>query len=223
MRRPLFARAAAALALLLAGIAALSGCDDGRARLANRDNFTAATNDFLAQRGHLCLGLYDWPVRIAAGSSETAAEQMQLLEKLGLVRLQDEEPAAAQKPAEAQAPVAPARNYQLTDAGRKYYLQMPVVLRTAAGTVVHPADLCAATLHLDRLIGWDPPQTRDGRTATSLLFTYRIAPEPWAATADARQGFPLLARAMQREGTMQLRLGVHLTSHGWMADELELH
>lgn len=194
--------------LLLAALAALAGCGNDAARFPNQDNFTATVNDYLAQRGHVCLAKYSWPITVPAGSREPDAQQMPVLEKLGLVRGKD---------------VASAREYALTDAGRQHYLQVPVVVRTTTQTLTHPADLCAATLSLDRLIGWDPPQTRDGRTATSLLFTYRIATDDWATAPEVQQAFPLLARAIQREGTMQVRLGVHLTRSGWVADELDVH
>lgn len=215
-RRARRAGAAACLLALLASLALLSGCDNEQARFPDNDNFTATVNDYLAQRGHVCLAKYAWPITVAAGSREPDAQQMSVLEKLGLVAGKN---VAATAPGDA----GPAREYALTDAGRKYYLQVPVVIRTPAQTVTHPADLCAATLSLDRLIGWDPPQTRDGRTATSLLFTYRIAPDAWATAPEVQQAFPLLARAIQREGTMQVRLGVHLTRRGWVADELDLH
>lgn len=186
----------------------LAACGNEEARLPNRDNFTAAATDYLAQRGHVCLAKYDWPIAVPAGSQVPDAQQMPLLEKLGFVTGKD---------------VAAGREYALTEAGRQHYLQVPVVVRTTTQTVVHPADLCAATLSLDRLVGWDPPQTRDERTTTSLLFTYRIALDPWATAPEVQQAFPLLARAIQREGTMQMRLGVHLTRRGWVADELDLH
>lgn len=218
-RAPALARRVGGAALLLMLLASLAGCDNEQARFANRGNFTATTNDYLAQRGHVCLAKYEWPITVAAGSHEADAQQMPVLEKLGLVTGKD---VVATTTKDTTATV-PAREYALTDAGRKYYLQVPVVIRTTTQTLTHPADFCAATLSLDRLIGWDPPQTRDGRTATSLLFTYRIAPEPWAGTPEVLQAFPLLARAIQREGTMQVRLGVHLTRHGWVADELDAH
>lgn len=214
--------AGAALSLLVL-LACLAGCDNEQVRFPNRDNFTATANDYLAQRGHVCLAKYDWPITVAAGSRAPDAQQMPVLEKLGLVAGKDVIATSGEAGAQAPAAAVPAREYALTDAGRKYYLHVPVVVRTTTQTLVHPGDLCAATLSLDRLIGWDPPQTRDGRTATSLLFTYRITPDSWAARPEVLQAFPLLARAIQREGTMQVRLGVHLTRHGWVADELDEH
>jgi hypothetical protein len=225
---PVFRRVGGGALLLasLVSLAWLTGCDNEQARLPSQENFTATTNDYLAQRGHVCLAKYAWPITVTAGSREPDARQMPVLEKLGLVTGKDAVATVPQAAGDASAQPAtavPAREYALTDAGRKFYLQVPVVIRTTTQNITHPADFCAATLSLDRLIGWDPPQTRDGRTATSLLFTYRIAPEPWAATPEVQQAFPLLARAMQREGTMQVRLGVHLTRSGWVADELDAH
>jgi hypothetical protein len=39
-------------------------------------------------------------------------------------------------------------------------------------------------------------------------------------TPDARRAFPMAVRAIDNAGVLQLRLGVHLTPQGWVADEL---
>lgn len=194
------------LTIAAATLFLLAGCGHEEARLPNRANFTAALDDFLAQRGHLCLAKYDWPVTVAAGAHVPDAQQMPALAKAGLVAGKENHGAV---------------EYALTAEGQKHYLHVPVVIRTATRKVTHAADLCAATLTLDRLVGWDAPQTRDGRRATSLLFTYRIAPEPWARTPEVLHAFPILAHAIEGEGTMQLRIGMHLTDRGWVADELD--
>ena len=78
-----------------------------------------------------------------------------------------------------------------------------------------------AKLSLDRVFGWESPQAVGGRTVSSVLFSYRIAdPAPWTRTPGARRAFPWLTRAIDNAGTLQLRLGVHLTPQGWVADEL---
>ena len=51
-------RLAAALALL----AILAACQDPLTQQPTRANFTAAVADYLAQRGHLCIARYDWPI-----------------------------------------------------------------------------------------------------------------------------------------------------------------
>ncbi|WP_211234515.1 hypothetical protein [Solimonas soli] len=208
----------AALAMCLSILAALGGCGDRqRARLPDRASFTAAVSDYLAQRGHLCLAKYDWPITVTPADRQARsldAQQMPVLEALGLVAGHD---AGASEPADG---AANARVYTLTREGLKYYLHVPVVIVTATRHVTHAADLCAATLSLDRVVGWEKPLTLDGRTVTSVLFTYRIAPAPWTQAPDARRVFPLLARAIENAGIRPLRLGVHLTPRGWVADEL---
>lgn len=196
------------VALAVAMLALLAGCHGREARLPTRANFTAAVADYLAQRGRLCLAKYDWPIVVPdadARADDADARQMRLLESLGLVAATD----------------APAgRRYALTAAGQKYYVRVPVVVATATQRVTHPADFCVGRLSLDRVFGWEPPQRLGGRTVSSVLFSYRVDPAPWMRTPDARRAFPLAVRAIDNAGTLQLRLGVHLTRDGWVADEL---
>jgi hypothetical protein len=197
-------RAALPALLLLLG-----ACGNPRALQApSRANFTAAVNGYLAQRGHLCLAKYEWPITVTAAGRQARsldAQQMPVLEALGLASGRD---------------VAGAREYALTAAGQKYYLHVPVLIATSTVRVSHPADFCVATLSLDRVIGWEKPVTLDGRAVTSVLFTYKIAPARWTQTPEARRVFPVVTRAVENAGTQQLRLGVHLTPRGWIADEL---
>jgi hypothetical protein len=198
-------RMAAALAIL----APLGACGDAQqAQAPSRANFTAAVNDYLAQRGHLCLAKYEWPITVTAAGRQARsldAQQMPVLESLGLVSGRD---------------VGTAREYALSAEGQKYYLHVPVVITTATQHLTHSADFCVASLSLDRVMGWEKPILLDGRTVTSVLFTYKIAPAPWTRTPEARRAFPVVARAVENAGTRQLRLGVHLGPRGWIADEL---
>lgn len=207
-------------ALSLIALTLFAGCHD-KSQDANQANFTAAINDFLAQRGHLCLAKYDWPVYTttddrAAGTRD--ANQMPVLEKLGLVTGKD---MVVERTADDGKKItANARQYQLTSEGQKYYLHIPEVVSTATSHVTHPADFCAATLSLDKVVGWERPMQMDGKTVTSVVYTYKVDPAPWAKTADAQRVFPMVARVIEGAGTMQLREGVHLTSKGWVADEV---
>jgi len=194
---------------LLALLALLAACQDKQALLPNRANFTAAVDDYLAQRGHLCIGRYDWPVTLAPAQREAQgadALQMALLESQGLVAGRD---------------VPAGRAYALTAAGEKFFVQVPVVVATATQRVTHPADFCVARLERDRVFGWEAPQVMNGRSVSSVLFSYRVVdPAPWMRSPDARRAFPLVTRAIDNAGTLQLRLGIHLGPHGWVADEL---
>jgi hypothetical protein len=211
-------RAVATLTML----ATLAACQNKEAQLPNRANFTAAVNDYLAQRGHLCIAKYDWPIAVTEADRRAQsldAQQLPVLETLGLVA--SHVASVTRRAADGAAATWPAREYALTDEGRKYYLQVPVVVATATQHVTHPADLCVATLTLDRVFGWERPLTIAGRTVSSVLFSYRIVdPAPWTQAPDVRRVFPMLMRAIDNAGTLQLRLGVHLTAQGWIADEL---
>jgi hypothetical protein len=202
---------------LLALVALLGACQDKQALLPNRANFTAAVDDYLAQRGRLCIARYDWPVTLTQAERDKPgndALQMALLESQGLVTGRDIQAMRA-------GAAVPAREYVLTAAGQKYFVHSPVVVATATQRVTHEADFCVARLALDRVFGWEAPQTMNGRSVSSVLFSYRVVdPAPWTATPDARRAFPLVTRAIDNAGTLQLRLGIHLGPKGWIADEL---
>jgi hypothetical protein len=219
-RRFTFARFTCS-ALSLIALSLFAGCHD-KSQDVSQENFTGAINDFLGQRGHLCLAKYDWPIYAttddqAAGTRD--AVQMPVLEKLNLVAGKDVV-VERTDPASGKKITANARQYQLTDEGKKYYLQIPEVVATANSRVTHPADFCAATLKLDKVVGWERPAQVDGKTATSVIYTYKIEPATWAQNADVQRVFPMIKRVIEGAGTMQLREGVHLTSNGWVADEV---
>jgi hypothetical protein len=143
---------------------------------------------------------------------------MPVLEKLGLVAGKD---VVVERTDENSKKIrANARQFQLTAEGQKYYLHIPEVVATATSRVTHPADFCAATLSLDKVVGWERPAQVNGQTATSVIYTYKIDPAPWAKSADAQRVFPMVKRVIEGAGTMQLREGVYLTSKGWVADEV---
>jgi hypothetical protein len=208
-------------ALALSALTLFAGCHD-KSQDVSRENFTATINDFLAQRGHLCLAKYDWPIYVTTddfASGTRDAVQMPVLEKLGIVTGKDMV-VERTDPTSGKKITANARQYQLTAEGQKYYLHIPEVVATATSRVTHPADFCAATLTLDKLVGWERPTQVEGKTATSVVYTYKIDPAPWAKDADAQRVFPMVKRVIEGAGTMQLREGVHLTSKGWVADEV---
>lgn len=211
-----------AFTTVLLTAALLAACQHPEARQPTRANFTAAVVDYLAQRGHLCVARYDWPIDVTDADREAHsldAQQMPAMETLGLVTSRAMNPP---RPDPHGAPATlPGHEYSLTAAGQKYYLHVPVVVTTPTQHVTHPADFCVASLALDRVFGWESPRTVNGRSVSSVLFSYRISDRaPWLATQDARRAFPMAMRAIDNAGTLQLRLGVHLASRGWVADEL---
>ena len=207
--------------IVLMVLAMLAACGRRDAQAPDRAGFTSAVDDYLDQRGRLCIGMYDWPIVVGQAdrrAGSLGAQQLLVLEALGLVARVD---VRAARHADDRSESAPAREYVLTAEGQKFYVREPVVVATATQRVTHPADVCVATLALDRVFGWEPPRSIDGRTVSSVLFSYRIVDAaPWTRTPDVRRAFPMLARAIDNAGSLQLRLGVHRTPGGWIADEL---
>lgn len=187
---------------------------------ANRENFTAAVNSFLAQRGHLCVGKYDWPIYVIDADKGRSNDGMQMpvLERLGLVTGKDM--VVQGKDEHGKKIVSHARQYTLTTEGEKFYLHIPEVIATPTKRITHPADFCVATLTLDKVVGWEKPVQRNGETMTSVLYTYRIDPAPWTKDSEFQRVFPMVTRVVEGAGTMQLREGMHLTSSGWVADAI---
>ena len=146
-------RHAAAPALLL--LALLAACTDRQARAPNRANFTAAVADYLAQRGHLCIAKYDWPIAVTQADRQARspdAQQLPGLEALGLVARHDT--SVSRRGADGAAATLPAREYALTAEGSKYYLHVPGGVATPTSRVTHPADFCVSRLAMDRVFGW---------------------------------------------------------------------
>ncbi|WP_233236574.1 hypothetical protein [Bordetella sp. LUAb4] len=197
----------------------LAACS-GNAAEPSTANFTKAINDYLAERGHLCLAQYQWPKYVADDTSANSRDAMQMpvLEKLGLLK---STVMPVERTGDDGAKISvPGRRYDLTTAGQKFYLHKPVVVATATRQVTHDADFCVATLTLDKVIGWETPvKQEDGTSKTSVLYTYHIDPAPFTRDADFQRVFPMVTRVVEGAGTLQLREGVRLTKDGWVAEE----
>src|ERR1700754_3487111 len=112
MRRSTAARLAGGTLSLIA-LTLFAGCHD-KSQDANRENFTAAINGYLAQHGHMCLAKYDWPIYVTAddrANSSRDAIQMPVLEKLGLATGKDMQ--VERVDAAGKKIIAMARQYQL--------------------------------------------------------------------------------------------------------------
>jgi hypothetical protein len=196
------------LALTLTGLAAC-----GSRTEANRDTFTQAVNGYLDKRGDLCLGKYDWPIEVSAQEFQIGgrnAVQLPVLEKLGVVR---STALSADEHSQQGAPAFAARRYELTEDGKKYYLEHEV-----AGTHARPADFCAAKLSLDKIVGWEVHQN-GAQSEAVVTYTYRVNAAPWAQDPDAQRVFPAVARVLSGAGKAQLREVFTLTGHEWAAKD----
>ncbi len=178
--------------------------------------FTSGMNDYLAQKGHFCLGKTTWPINITpnqAAAGESDALQLPVLQKLGIVTFKD---VMIRYDTPDKSVVLPTHQYSLTAQGQQYYRKEDVTFTRSDGSkYVRHGDLCAATLTLDQIVGWEPPHDEGGRKTTAVTYTYKIEPAPWAKDPDLERVFPMLARLIHGDRQMQLKEVFTLTDKGW--------
>ncbi len=191
-------------------LALLAGCgQSARVSDASEANFAQALHVYLAKRGDLCVNRGSWPIDITreeAAQGSRNSVQLPVLERLGLVRSTAVEHSGA-------------RRYELTDAGRTYYLAR-APYKHDPGHPVADHDFCAAHLSLKRVVRWDPPSAQTPGAETVVTYTYDIAPAPWTSDAEARRVFPMVDRVLRGAGSMELKETMVLTAGGWEAKDL---
>jgi hypothetical protein len=169
-----------------------------------------AVRKYLKERGDFCLGKFEWPIAVSDADRDRGTNdslQMPVLEKLGLVSV-------------SPAPGDPAiRQYALTEQGRKYYLPRKTLTVNAVGRKVqHPGDLCAAHLQLEKVVSWAQPSVIDGRTQTTITYTYKVSrAAAWAQDPDIRHVFPMIPKILDNAGTQRLEQSFVWTGKSWTA------
>ena len=182
-----------------------------------RAAFERGLRDYLARRGDLCVGRTHWPVDVPAGAEGTAdALQLPVLEKLGLVTS-----TIIQVRVDGAATPFQARRYRLTSAGHRLYLDRDTGRPAAPDDARAPerADLCFATVTLDKVARWEIQ--KEGPATTALVsYTYHAEAPPVARDPRLGRVFPAVARLLAGDGKAELVEGFTLTSSGWTANEL---
>ena len=182
-----------------------------------RAAFERGLQAYLARRGNLCVGRPRWPIDVPAGTEGTAdAVQLPVLEQLGLVTS-----TVIQVRSGGVATPFQARRYRLTSAGHQLYLDRDSGRPAAPDDARAPerADLCFATVTLDKVVRWEIQ--KEGPATTALVgYAYHAAAP--AVARDPRLGrvFPAVARLLAGDGKAELVEGFTLTSSGWTANEL---
>jgi hypothetical protein len=189
--------------------ACLAGCHRNKLE-ASKENFEVAVKAYLERRGDLCLAKQHWPIEVPVGPAAPAdrdAVQMPVLEKLGLVT-------SSEGLTETTTPgkMVHVKRYELTEAGRKFYLARP-------GQDSGPRDLCAGHVSLRKVVSWETTKDADGERAV-VSYTYGFDAAPWVRDPEAQRVFPAVARVLQGEGSAELKETLALTHDGWVAVEL---
>jgi hypothetical protein len=201
-------------------LALLAGCNPpARVTDASESNFVQALNAYLDKRGDLCVNRSTWPVDVTREEAQQGSRnsvQLPVLERLGLVHSTAVEVEVGEPDAKKRTS---ARRYELTDAGRKFYVARTPYKRDP-GHPVADHDFCAAHLSLKHIVRWDTPSAQGPGAQTVVTYTYDVAPAPWTSDAEVRRVFPMVDRVLRGAGSMELKEPMLLTAEGWEAKDL---
>ncbi|MBJ2154330.1 hypothetical protein [Variovorax sp. IB41] len=197
----------------IALVCALAACGAGRdANAPTAENLAAPLDDYLAQRGDICLAMFDWPIDLTeaeAGAGARHAIQFPVMEQLGLVHS-----TIVSVPKSTENPDGAVKRFELTDAGRKFYKPHPHATQGAE----HANDLCVAHLKREQIVDVKVDATNAQHPLAVVSYTYQIDTAPWMQDADAQRVFPMIARiANGAGGKLQLRQGFTRGDKGWVA------
>jgi len=166
---------------------------------------------YLAQRGDVCVGKFDWPIDVAPGDAEAGsrdAVQLPVLQQLGLVEAV--EGMVTRINAEGVSQEVPVQRYSLTEAGKKFYLKRETTTVSPTGEKIErQGDFCVGKLSLVRLVAWDA-------VTETASYTYKFAAASWMREATAQQAFPMIAYIMKGEGQLQMKQRLRLDHGRWV-------
>ncbi|ADU38712.1 hypothetical protein [Variovorax paradoxus] len=199
---------------LVAALAACSTSHDANAPTA--ENLAAPLDDYLAQRGDICLAMADWPIDLTeaeAGAGARHAIQFPVMEQLGLVHS-----TIVAVPKSSENPDGAVKRFELTDAGRKFYRPHASAAQ-GAGQQKQPAnDFCVAHLKREQIVDVKVDASNAQHPMAVVSYTYQIDTAPWMQDANAQRVFPMVARiANGAGGKLQLRQGFTRGDKGWVA------
>ena len=205
-------------AFTLLAIVTLSACS--KTKEPNAQDMVVGMNHYLESQGDLCLAKSTWPIDVTQREMDAGgrnALQMPVLEKLGLV---SSSIATIEVKDEDRSANIQVKRYDLTEAGKKYYLTKEMRSMASDGTTrVRQGDFCAAKLSLDSVVKWEPVKSSDGQQRAVVTYTYKVAAAPWTSDAEIQKVFPVVARIVKGAGTEQLQETLKMTDKGWVANE----
>jgi len=184
----------------------------------NFENFTRGMNVYLEKRGALCLGKNSWPLVVSdreAAAGQRDGLQMPVLERLGLV---SSSAVTVESQTEDGVVTEPGRSYQLTDAGRRYY----VVQRSPArdGAARQQGDFCPVKLSLDNIARFELDAEAARAEHAVVSYRYRVSAPDWMKDAEAQRVFPAVAQVIAGASKAELKEGFTKTAAGWIANDV---
>ena len=172
----------------------------------NKTSLGTALARYLADRGQLCVGKYDWPITVTPQDAENGqrnALQLPVMEQAGLVQ--------------ATPGDAGAVTYRLSEAGSKFYWPRTVSRRDGKPGEMAVHDFCAGRLALEQVVRWTPPVLVGDHYESTATYTYTVNPAAWTADPRLQQVFPMIARVIKGQHTSQLAQRMRFAGGHWEA------
>lgn len=186
----------------------------------NKATFAKAMSKHLSERGDFCLGKFNWPIEVSNKDAEKPTRdsvQMPVLQKLGLVVSSDTTIKLKIEDSDTEESL-PGKRYDLTEVGKKYYLQKELLSAGSSGEkIIHRGDFCAGNLSLDKIIKWDQPTMMGDNYETTVTYTYKMAAVEWANDPEIQRVFPMLDRLMKGQDKIPLQQRFRLEGKSWVA------
>ena len=161
---------------------------------------------YLAERGQLCVGKYDWPITVAPQAAENGdrnARQLPVMEQAGLVTGTPDETGAV--------------TYRLSEVGLKYYWPRKVNRRDGQPGEMDVHDFCAGRLALDQVVHWTAPALVGDHYESTATYTYSIVPAEWTTDPRLQQAFPMIARVIAGQHKARLAQRMRFAGGRWEA------
>lgn len=172
----------------------------------DKKNLGTALARYLAERGQLCVGKYDWPITVNpqdAGNGDRNARQLPVMEQAGLVT--------------GTADEAGTVTYRLSEAGLQYYWPRKVNRRDGRQGEMDVHDFCAGRLALDQVVHWTAPELVGDHYESTATYTYSIAPAAWTADPRLQRAFPMIARVIEGQHKARLAQRMRFVGGRWEA------
>ena len=195
--------------IFIIGLLALTACNS--AKKADDANFTKAINVYLTNHGAACTVIgRQFPIDLPQSEQIEhfgIEPKLAALEQAGLVQATETTAVVhgMLDPLRGSTPPQPAKRYELTTDGKKYFQQIPGPLGQASG-------FCYGQKSVDSIVKWTDPAT----VGTEVTYTYRIVGlASWAERSDVQQAFPDIGPTVNGVLKTTEVAGLQLTSQGW--------
>jgi hypothetical protein len=178
----------------------------------------SALSDYLKKQGEFCIGKFNWPRDVSeaefAQSTTPDALQLPVMEKLGLVT--SSSASALRKIDETDIPV-PVKRYELTTAGKQFYLPKESSSLVTGQKHIHHYDFCAGKLTVHKLVRWSEPERLGDKLHTTVTYTYDMQVYPWAQEPEIQKVFPIMTHFINGSGAIELEQHFVFSGKSWVA------